>query len=395
MARLAVTVLDNTPHILGWADEVVSPDSFAVPVSAKNTPTLERLAGSKFYSAMANAPPPETVPYTVKATWQQANHKLRRLCIEPLPALSAWPVTDTDRDWHQLQKRSGPPVIDWANRLKAIHNCPFLLKKYSQLIYLITTDKLKSGQWIIQSKLKDSNGFCPCCFLTPDPNDPQTQIRAPATPEHMFSTCIMVQDVWSEANNLGRTFWQGYTDFNYLNDITLLVHTYDPPQLFKLAVIWALWRYWCKLFYEFDQFDADRLSKMVAEVMIMVRNEMIFRLIEARPVIQWLEINRAHKDECPEVRTPEKEFLLVTSQSVETTPLEFDFPTDTDYIHQWLGNNTMCYLRQKKIVFNHAQWYVYKNQLECNDPVYADSQEDSDGPEDLGPPSAPFMAHDY
>ena len=134
---------------------------------------------------------------------------------------------------------------------------------------------------------------------------------------------------------------------------------------------------------------------MVAEVMIMARNELIYRLIEARPVIKWLDIHKAHKEESPEIRTPEKEFLLVTSQSIETNPLEFNFPTDTDYIHRWLGNNTMCYLRQNKIIFNHAQWYVYKNQLENIEIIYDDSQEEDSELDDPGPPSAAFMAHDY
>ena len=134
---------------------------------------------------------------------------------------------------------------------------------------------------------------------------------------------------------------------------------------------------------------------MVAEVMIMARNELIYRLIEARPVIKWLDIHKAHKEESPEIRTPEKEFLLVTSQSIETNPLEFNFPTDTDYILRWLGNNTMCYLRQNKIIFNHAQWYVYKNQLEGIEIIYDDSQEEDSEQDDPGPPSVAFMAHDY
>ena len=35
LRRLAVTVLDNIPHTLGWADEVLSPDCFSIPTSAK------------------------------------------------------------------------------------------------------------------------------------------------------------------------------------------------------------------------------------------------------------------------------------------------------------------------------------------------------------------------
>ena len=32
------------------------------------------------------------------------------------------------------------------------------------------------------------------------------------------------EEVSTEANQLGHTFWANYTDFNYTEDITLLVH---------------------------------------------------------------------------------------------------------------------------------------------------------------------------
>jgi hypothetical protein len=216
----------------------------------------------------------------------------------------------------------------------------------------------------------------------------------------MFSSCILTQDVWTEANTLGHTFWSNYTDFNYMQDITLLVHSYNPINLFKLAVIWSLWRWWCKLFYESDSFDQDRLSNMTAEVMLMVRDELIYRLIECRPVIQWLEVwQAAHRtlrsDE--EHKEPEKHFLLVSSQSIVTNPIDFDLPADNLHVRAWLGNNTLCYMRDKKIVFNHANWFVFSSITNCAaaDDYYADSQEDSDDQDQPGHPAAAFLTHDY
>ena len=135
---------------------------------------------------------------------------------------------------------------------------------------------------------------------------------------------------------------------------------------------------------------------MTAEVMIMVRDELIFRLIECRPVIQWLKIrqDRAQKDD-QTPRIPEKHYLLVTSQSVITNPQEFDLPLDNELITSWLGNNTLCYIRNRKIVFNHANWLVYTSAVNCAaDPTGPDSQEDSDS-EDPRPPAAAFLIHDY
>jgi hypothetical protein len=350
---------------------------------------------------MLRTPPPEEVPEQFKASWSKSNQKIRRLNLEPLPALNDWPVTETDRLIHTKLKRSGPAFVDWPLRLKKVHNCPFLLPKYPQLIYHIITGTLKSGHWINRSHIKNVSGYCPCCTLPPDPNipNPPAGNHTPATIKHMFSSCILTQDVWTEANTLGHTFWSNYTDFNYMQDITLLVHSYNPVNLFKLAVIWSLWRWWCKLFYESDSFDRDRLSNMTAEVMLMVRDEMIYRLIECRPVIQWLEVwEAAHRNVQggeDDHREPEKQFLLVGSQSIITNPVDFDLPVDNIHVLAWLGNNTLCYLRAKKIVFNHANWFVFSSTANCVTDDYVDSQEDSDSQDDLGPPAAAFMMHDY
>ena len=297
LRKLAVTVLDNTPHVLDWASEVLSPSSFTVPVSAKTRPSIESLAGCNYYSHMHRADPPLEIPEQIKPSWSKVNQKIKKLGLEPLPALNDWPVTDTDKQYHLSQKRYGPVSIDWSRRLKKIHHCPFLLPKYPQLIYQIITGTLKSGLWLIRSHVPQVSGFCPCCTLPQDPNDPNHSVnKAPASTRHMFSSCVMTQEVWTEADRLGHTFWSSYTDFDYMQDITLLVHSYNPVSLFKLAVVWSLWRWWCKLFYERESFNPDRLSNMTAEVMLMVRDEMIFRLIECRPVIQWLD---GHLGCCP------------------------------------------------------------------------------------------------
>jgi hypothetical protein len=139
---------------------------------------------------------------------------------------------------------------------------------------------------------------------------------------------------------------------------------------------------------------------MTAEVMIMVRDEMIFRLIECRPVIQWLavwEANHRNLNADDLCREPEKQFLLVSAQSIITNPVDFDLPSDNPYVIQWLGNNTLCYIRANKIVFNHANWFVFTSAADCAavPDNYCDSQEDSDSEENLGPPSAAFFRHDY
>ena len=77
-----------------------------------------------------------------------------------------------------------------------------------------------------------------------------------------------------------------------------------------------------------------------------------------------------------------------------TNPAVFDIPADCVYMKAWLGNNTLCYLRNNKIVFNHAIWYVYKSQVDDATPAaYIDS--DSDCQDEGMPPSAAFLMFDY
>jgi hypothetical protein len=138
---------------------------------------------------------------------------------------------------------------------------------------------------------------------------------------------------------------------------------------------------------------------MAAEVMVMVRDEMIFRLIECRPVIQWLDVwDAAHRDlsHDSEHKQPEKHFLLVSSQSIITNPVDFDLPADNPHVLAWLGNNTLCYLRGKKIVFNHANWFEFSSIADCaGADNYADSQEESEPEDEQSFPAAAFFSHDY
>jgi hypothetical protein len=138
---------------------------------------------------------------------------------------------------------------------------------------------------------------------------------------------------------------------------------------------------------------------MTAEVMLMVRDEMIFRLIECRPVIQWLDVwDAAHRDlsHDSEHKQPEKHFLLVSSQSIITNPIDFDLPADNPHVLAWLGNNTLCYMRGKKIVFNHANWFVFSSIADCAvTDKYSDSQEESEPEDAPGHPAAAFLDHDY
>jgi hypothetical protein len=390
--------------MIGWLDECIVPQTFIVPTSKNSRPSIEQIVGSGFYLPLHAGAHPAAIPEPIKPSYSSLSKKLRRLEVKPLKELNRWPVTRLDEERHLLLKRSGPPCIDWSYRLKAIHNCPFLLPKYAQLIYWITSGTLKSGKWLARVHIPGVSGVCPCCKTavpSVDPTMPPVFVHMPVSIPHMFSECLMAKAVWDEADQLGRSFWPSYTNFDYQKDITLLVHDYNPVTLFKLAVIWSLWRYWCEIFYQPDKFSPERYSLIVPEIMIMLRDELIHRLLESRAVIQWLGIlkdRRVDSDQSEMKRTPEKQFLLVDSQAVLANPLDFDLPATNPFVSAWLGNNVLCYLRGKKLVFNHGVWYVYRSQMEelapqqpQVDPDYDDDHEE----EAMAARSAAFLEMDY
>jgi len=396
LGPLAVSIIDNTPKILGWADETLSPLTFSIPTQKPKS--IESLVGASYYALFKAGIHFSLLPENTKPSFNAFNKLARGLDREPLPILANWPLTTIDINYHTLKKLPGPPQINWSHRFKHIHNCPFLPPKYSQLIYWITTGTLKSGQWLNRIRRPGLSGNCPHCYLPPNPNCHDTPPqRAPASPVHMFWSCPSVQQVWTEADQLGHTFWADYTDFNYLKDITILTHEYNPITLFKLAVVWSLWRYWCEIFYQPDQFSPDRYTVMVPEIMLMVRDELLHRLTESRAVIQWLQIVLDRRTEPASKKVPEKRFLLVDSQAVKTNPTEYDLPLNNPLTQAWLGNNVLCYMRHKKLAFNHSNWYVYKDQLAyAAAPPFADPDSDCDPDDSLMPGrAAAFMTMDY
>jgi hypothetical protein len=118
-------------------------------------------------------------------------------------------------------------------------------------------------------------------------------------------------------------------------------------------------------------------------------------------VIQWLGIlkdRRTDSEQTELKRTPEKQFLLVESQSVSANPADFDLPAENPFVAAWLGNNVMCYMRGPKLVFNHGVWYVYKDQMEelaPQQPQVDDEYDDDHEEEASAARSAAFLEMDY
>ena len=105
----------------------------------------------------------------------------------------------------------------------------------------------------------------------------------------MFVSCPLVADIWAAANKLGGDQWSSYSDFNY-DDIAFWLSTYEPPVLYKIAFVWAIWLTWCRYFHEtVDPLPPDSLVwyNLILDTAL---KEFALRLYEAAPMIAWIQV---------------------------------------------------------------------------------------------------------
>jgi hypothetical protein len=135
-----------------------------------------------------------------------------------------------------------------------------------------------------------------------------------------------------------------------------------------------------------------------------------FHFLRARPLHTSCEMNFRNGDRC----TGKHVFgpvLAVAGRNRQTAAFLCDpfaekpaldfLAAATRMVRRTVSSKTTAFLiiiyniRNKKIVFNHAEWLIYSSAVNCAaEPAQLDSQEDSDS-EEQGPPSSAFMDHDY
>ena len=348
-----------------WSDSIYSSHDFGYSNLQGHFKSIEHRIASSFYSLDHSAirkiafRPHDLIYF--KPSFNKLNKIVRQMGLTPLSALSTWDkITPMDISWHDSQERKGPPLIDWSYRFKLVHNCPFVLPKYSQLQYWILTNTLMSGT---RYDDRGRNGNCPNATWCLDCN-------SPASPRHMFDSCTLTKQFWTEVDTLGKQFWSDYTPFNYIMDIPSLSWRYHPPTLFKFCAIWALWVQWCDFYCNRELYPPQRLALWIDELMVRLKEQVTFRLIEAPAVTQWVKIlgDRRMK-ESPDDRAsrkPEKEFLLIDTHSVVINP-ENPFDTKNVDLTPWIGNSVLCYRRNNKIAINHAVWWPWTSQVKAWD----------------------------
>jgi hypothetical protein len=240
--------------------------------------------------------------------------------------------------------------------MQKIVSCPFVLPKYRQLIYWITTGTLCTGK--IMQHFTD-RGKCPNCGVT-------------ATWQHMFFYCESSKVIWEELDTLGLSHWDEYIPL-IKNDVPTILNDYNPIRLFHLSALWALWVHWCKYFHNPDEFTDDDLHFWTNTVIIDTRDQFRMRMQESFSAVQWIHIvedRRMHSKDreqamSMEARAPEKEFLLVHSQNINTNAEFVTINNSTPYeIQCWYGNSILVKLDgnlgvNPRMVFNYHPWDPY------------------------------------
>ena len=80
---LAVSIVSGIPRLLGWADEVLSPLNFTVPIPKPKT--IESLVGVSYYSLLKLGTPYHTLPECPKPAFNNCNKLIRTLGMTPQP----------------------------------------------------------------------------------------------------------------------------------------------------------------------------------------------------------------------------------------------------------------------------------------------------------------------
>ena len=159
---LGVTSVTGTPRILGWRNSNITNESFYIPIGDQNGfKSLEAIIASPFYFPLLKIQPPPTLLF--KPLWGGMNKAVRRVGARPLSALEIWLPSREETTTHinKIARGDISPnsvlKINWKLRFQKMTSCCFVLPKYRQLIYWITTNTLFTGKILHHVS---SKGFC-------------------------------------------------------------------------------------------------------------------------------------------------------------------------------------------------------------------------------------------
>ena len=324
--------------------------------------TIESILGSEYYNAYGEW----KIKHFHKPDFNAFNKAFKLLRSEQIAALADWNPNAQEVEHHTLLVSQGKRSLDsepqpnWLHRFKKIHGCVFQPPKIKQLTLWLISKTLRSGDRILRYNHK---GTCPFC-------------NTPATPDHMFCTCPTVADVWAQANTLGLKQWPKYLNFDY-DQVGYWLNTYDPPVLFKVAFVWAIWTTWCSYFYDIEDPLPPDEEMWFNLIIDRALKEFTSRLYEAAPMISWIQVvanrreTRADSGNREGPFISEKEFLLAHSQQINANPAGvYDISAATSdhtlNYEAWAGANYLVKSDRSdpdhpRLTLNHHAWPQHRS----------------------------------
>ena len=342
LRALKVSCVSGLPVRIGWANAIISLADFLIPIKEerKMRSTVEQAIATSNYSNIRNKP---TIRY--KPLFNNLFRSIRKFNSKPLEQLENWPPSQGEIEKHG--KKLGPVFINWTLRLKKLRNCTFIGPKYRQLIYQITTDSVVDGLRLSFTELE--RGLCPHCDKVADIH-------------HMLITCEHIQSIWIVIDKLGSTHWDEYFPLQY-EQIPVILESYEPINLFHVSAIWAIWVTWCKFFY-----DPDPVGDWGVHILSKFKEQLHKRVAEAPGMTQWLKLAQDRRTVLEEgteqsINTiPEKEFLLIHSQSIKTNSMHLictGGELDPN-IEKWIGNGHLLVLDYDSLNGNKPRFRLKK-----------------------------------
>ena len=266
-----------------------------------------------------------------------------------LKQLEPWPPSVQEKELHQARNAAGPARPNWPKRLRAIQHSPFLLPKYRQLIYWITTDSVLDGNRLIRTSIKGRCSYCGVIASTP----------------HIFKECHITVKVWALANQLGASHWPDYCNFKY-EMIPDMLSEYDPKYIFQICFLWAIWTNTCDRFYCELSPEQLNFDYIVQDILKRAHAEFTKRVCESKAVTQWIKLQEARHSNKQEgvSRVPEKLFLLRHAHMVRTNPDSIILEDETnldDNMRKWIANEYLLVVEDNsyhrpRLRINHAVW---------------------------------------
>ena len=204
----------------------------------------------------------------------------------------------------------------------------------------------------------------------------------------MFFDCLNAVDIWEQIDQLGHEQWDTYVSLDR-NEIPTVITEYDPIKLLHLCTLWAMWVHWCKYYHQPDEFSEDDLNYWINIVILATRDQLRMRMQESFSAVQWLHIvadRRIHSSDklaevSAEAKAPEKEFLLIHSQNINTNSENISINGRVPLeILKWFGNGYLIKADgasgvNPRMVFNYHPWDPYTRPPDVDYPSDYDADD--------------------